>query len=517
MQIAKHLLQAIGRNHAHGGGAANVGGEHFRKAGAEPVHRGVAGGVVERHNRQRNRRRACHRRRRRPTAGARKIPDRQRNPRHQCDQQNAPAYDQQPAPAHARRGHFRFEVQTGRGGLAAPYLKVVQHFASALIAQVHIHGQALVDYAAQHQRNRRVHFRAWLCRLARPLQQAGNRALGFERHSPGEQLVADEAEGENIRPLVQLLAQRLFRRHVFHGADQRAGLRHSVAFDGARQAEVHDDNAAVLLHHHVLRLQVAVQDAFVVRRFQRKANLLQNARCFIGRELPPLLQNGAQITPGHQLHGHEAHARVFGEVVHPHHVTVRYLVREPQFLLEAIDDRRVPRQFRPDHFERDHPVELAILRPVHRSHAAGAQHGEDLIAAGQHRAGFQLCCIAVPSARTARTRAAPGSAGATARYHRRRIGARARHPWGCVALRGRDELLVRVGLLRRRHHRLQRAQVIRRTTHRRRRTNLRRHFTRGSLRTLCHDDAFPGSSTTCGPHSRFRGWAGEAPGALAPE
>ena len=38
-------------------------------------------------------------------------------------------------------------------------------------------------------------------------------------------------------------------------------MRHAVAFQRARQSEIHHQDAAVLVPHHVLRLQVAVNHA----------------------------------------------------------------------------------------------------------------------------------------------------------------------------------------------------------------------------------------------------------------
>ena len=53
-------------------------------------------------------------------------------------------------------------------------------------------------------------------------------------------------------------------------------MRHTVAFDRARQAEIHNDDAAMSIAHDVLRLQIAVQDADVMRRFERAADLRED-------------------------------------------------------------------------------------------------------------------------------------------------------------------------------------------------------------------------------------------------
>ena len=87
------------------------------------------------------------------------------------------------------------------------------------------------------------------------------------------------------------MGQCLLGRHVLHSADHGAGLRHSVAFEGLGQAEVHDQNAAALFAHDVLRLQVTVDHAYVVGRLKRPAHLLDDCDCILRRELGPLMED----------------------------------------------------------------------------------------------------------------------------------------------------------------------------------------------------------------------------------
>ena len=271
--------------------------------------------------------------------------------------------------------------------------------------------------------------------LARSLQQAGDGAVRFERHVAGEHLVADEPQRKDVRALIQLLAQRLLGRHVLHGAQQRAGLGHAVAFDGPCQAEIHDHDAAGVFHHDVLRLEIAVQDAGAVRRFQRGANLLQDLHRLIGRHLASLFENAAQIAARNQFHGHKAHARVFREVVHPHHVTVRHLVGKTDLLLETVDDGGVAGQLRPDHLQGHQPVQLPVLRLVDGAHAAGAKNGENLIAPGEDgaRLKFHLALAPAAGGLGARAPALPEAgwpeAGPPYPHQCGRIAARGAEPW----------------------------------------------------------------------------------------
>ena len=105
---------------------------------------------------------------------------------------------------------------------------------------------------------------------------------------PGEHLVQHAAEGPDIGPLVDDLAARLLRAHVGGGAedDPRAGARRSshvgdCVGSGApgsrvpdlRQAEVQHLDHAVGRDLDVGRLQIAMDDPLLVRRFERVGGL----------------------------------------------------------------------------------------------------------------------------------------------------------------------------------------------------------------------------------------------------
>jgi hypothetical protein len=73
---------------------------------------------------------------------------------------------------------------------------------------------------------------------------------------------------------------------------------------------------------------------------------------------------------------------------------------EAEFLLEAIDNRGVASQFRPDDLKRNQAIQLAILRFVDRAHTAGTEDGEDFVAAGEDRSRRQLDVGGGPSCAT---------------------------------------------------------------------------------------------------------------------
>ena len=105
-----------------------------------------------------------------------------------------------------------------------------------------------------------------------------DRRVRLERLPPGEHLVEDDAEREDVGAMIDRLRADLLGRHVGRRAEHHAGLglvrvagrelAVSSAAIGARhlgQAEVEDLHAAFAGEEDVLRLEVAVDDALVVR------------------------------------------------------------------------------------------------------------------------------------------------------------------------------------------------------------------------------------------------------------
>ena len=218
----------------------------------------------------------------------------------------------------------------------------------------------------------------------RALQQAGNGAVGLERHSAGQQFVKDQPDGEDVRAGVQFFRPRLLWRHVLDRAQHGAGLGHAVGLQRSRQAEVHHRHASLAVAHDVAGLQVAVDDALAVRRLQSGAHLLDDFHGLVRRKLAPLRQQGAQVRAHQVLHGDELDAVGFADVENANDVAVGDLASGQQLLLEPRQDLGIARQVGPDHLQRDGAIEFAVLRLVNRAHAAQPQHLQDLVAAAQH-------------------------------------------------------------------------------------------------------------------------------------
>src|SRR6185503_1502002 len=96
--------------------------------------------------------------------------------------------------------------------------------------------------------------------------QLGER-LPLEGPATGEELVEDEAERVDVAARRDLAAGELLGRHV----GRRARAQRLARRPG--EAEVGDPDLAAAVEHDVRRLQIAVDDAAVVRRGESRANL----------------------------------------------------------------------------------------------------------------------------------------------------------------------------------------------------------------------------------------------------
>ena len=135
------------------------------------------------------------------------------------------------------------------------------------------------------------------------LRQHVGDGLAWKCSSACQHLVQHAAERPDVRALVDRLAARLLRTHVGGGAQNaRPCLRHrrtgdrrrlrciarraARRFERFREAEVEHLHRAVRPHLDVGRLQIAMDDALLVRRFERFGDLLRDRQRLVERDRP---------------------------------------------------------------------------------------------------------------------------------------------------------------------------------------------------------------------------------------
>ena len=126
-------------------------------------------------------------------------------------------------------------------------------------------------------------------------------SFAAKSHLAAEHFVKDAAEGPDVRAAVDGLGFGLFRRHVRGGAEQnsrqrghaahgrRSGDVHrcGIAFEGFGEAEVENFHGVVGGEFDVGGFEIAMDDAVLVRVFERLANLAGDRQGFSRSELVP--------------------------------------------------------------------------------------------------------------------------------------------------------------------------------------------------------------------------------------
>ena len=105
---------------------------------------------------------------------------------------------------------------------------------------------------------------------------------------PGRQFPGDDAEREDVRPRIDGLSAKLFRRHVAGRSERRAGRGQPRARNRevACHSEVDDLHTAIARADHVLGFEIAVHDAALVRGGQRVRHLRERVDQAVCRKGP---------------------------------------------------------------------------------------------------------------------------------------------------------------------------------------------------------------------------------------
>ena len=122
-------------------------------------------------------------------------------------------------------------------------------------------------------------------------------------------------------------------REIERRSGPRPGARRTQDLSGS---EVHQDQAAVArAAHHVLRLHVAVNDARVVHRRQRPAQVLSPSQRLAGAARPLAVDRVVQRRAFDEIHPEAEPAAVHVGAVHHHHVEMPHAHQHAGFLQHA--------------------------------------------------------------------------------------------------------------------------------------------------------------------------------------
>ena len=187
----------------------------------------------------------------------------------------------------ARSGRLPvFRYDRSARGIDGPFeaFKVGAQFSGRLAAHVTIFFKSFIDDFLELGRKLRHQAHSG-CGLAIQDRVGHHRgSFSAERQEAGGHFVEHDAEGKKIGATVEFFAPQLFWRHVSHGANGRAragqfqdarvgeSLRISAGGPGGArnfcQPEIENLGVAAIGDEDIRRLDIAVDDAFAVRRIQ---------------------------------------------------------------------------------------------------------------------------------------------------------------------------------------------------------------------------------------------------------
>ncbi len=220
--------------------------------------------------------------------------------------------------------------------------------------------------------------------LSLPAHQLGQGPSG-ERPPAREELVEDEPERIEVTARTHLASCKLLRRHV--GRSSGTQLIAAERPLEAGKTEIGDPHLAALVQHHVLRLQIPVEDSLAVRCGEPGAELVRDVEAFLIGQAADAPRQRREVLAVHELHGEERHAGHVADVVDSAHRRMRHLAGDANLVVEARQVAGIALARLREELEGHWQVEREVVRPVHLAHAAATEQAHDPITARDHLAG----------------------------------------------------------------------------------------------------------------------------------
>ena len=195
-----------------------------------------------------------------------------------------------------------------------------------------------------------------------------------ESAASGEQLVHHQPQREDVAASRDLAAEQLFRCHV----GRRAGS-HVLDVSDRRQAEVHDPHSPRVVEHDVGRLQIAMDDAALVRGGEPCAQLPGDLDGLVVGEAADSPQRGREILSVDILHRQIEEATGLADVIDAADVGMGDLSGGADLVVELREARRIATKVVGQELQRDRLSEAQIVCPIDLAHPAASEKADDPI------------------------------------------------------------------------------------------------------------------------------------------
>ena len=142
-------------------------------------------------------------------------------------------------------------------------------------------------------------------------------------------------------------------------------------------AEVGNLHPALFVEQDILRLDVPVHDALVVRVLQRLADLRHDGQSFLRRH-PPAPEQLPQGQAIHELHQQIIAPLHLAKIIHRDNLRVIEPGQGARLALEPLGELGITLLFRRQELQRHQPIQPRLARLINRAHAAATEKANDL-------------------------------------------------------------------------------------------------------------------------------------------
>ena len=211
-----------------------------------------------------------------------------------------------------------------------------------------------------------------------------DRRIARERHFSRKQLVEHDADRIEIGGLVDRRTLRLLGRQVLRSADDRSRFGH-LTYACARDAEVRHLQSALAVDEHVVRLDVAMDDAVAMREPDRSEDLTRVVNCEVDRRGTTRDDQLLQRATVEVLHRDVVGAFRLAAVIDRDDVRMRKAGCVLRLTAEALDELIVAGVTVVQDLDRDAPAEHLVFGQVDVRHPTRAELAQDAVTPVEER------------------------------------------------------------------------------------------------------------------------------------
>ena len=268
--------------------------------------------------------------------------------------------------------------------ILAELIQVTQHGLCAWIALFHIRCHRLHGDQLQRFRNIGVDFPGRKRHGTDVLNRNGNGAVTFKRKPIRQHFVEHHTSGINIRARICMTAFGLLGRNIMHRTKGFLGQRIFCRGYQAGNSKICYFDAAVPQDHDIMGFNIPMDDTAAMGMAQPLHNLGDKVQCFAPVQLSPAFHILLERDAVDQLHHNVLGVTVVRYIVNRYDIGVRQHGHSLCFVMEPATEIRILCQIIFEHFNSHLPIQPMVHSLINDSHAAGADHFQDLIAAIQH-------------------------------------------------------------------------------------------------------------------------------------